>query len=117
MLPIAQGYFECLLETDSQERYENDTSLGIRVLDPAYMNTAAIVSKITYIDGLKGVLRHRGYAIEELAEKSDFLETAYLLVHHLIVSTILKVDLRRAPHEGTRCSFPKGDYVTYIYRR
>jgi citrate synthase len=45
------------------------------------MNTAAIVSKITYIDGLKGVLRHRGYAIEELAEKSDFLETAYLLVH------------------------------------
>lgn len=38
------------------------------------------MSKITYIDGLKGVLRHRGYAIEELAEKSDFLETAYLLV-------------------------------------
>ena len=50
------------------------------MLDPAYMNTAVIVSKITYIDGLKGVLRHRGYAIEELAEKSDFLETAYLLV-------------------------------------
>ena len=44
------------------------------------MNTAAITSKITYIDGLKGVLRHRGYGIEELAEKSDFLETAYLLV-------------------------------------
>jgi len=44
------------------------------------MNTAAITSKITYIDGLKGVLRHRGYAIEDLAEKSDFLETAYLLV-------------------------------------
>ena len=44
------------------------------------MNTAAITSKITYIDGLKGVLRHRGYAIEELAEKSDYLETAYLLV-------------------------------------
>ena len=44
------------------------------------MNTAVITSKITYIDGLKGVLRHRGYAIEELAEKSDFLEAAYLLV-------------------------------------
>jgi citrate synthase len=44
------------------------------------MNTAAITSKITYIDGLKGVLRHRGYAIEELADKSDYLETAYLLV-------------------------------------
>jgi citrate synthase len=63
-----------------QERYENDTPSGIRVLDGSYMNTAAIVSKITYIDGLKGVLRHRGYTIEELAEKSDFLETAYLLV-------------------------------------
>ena len=49
------------------------------------MNTAAITSKITYIDGLKGVLRHRGYAIEELAEKSDYLETAYLLVLSLNV--------------------------------
>jgi citrate synthase len=65
---------------NSQERYENDTPTGLRVLDTAYMNTAAITSKITYIDGLKGVLRHRGYEIEELAEKSDFLETAYLLV-------------------------------------
>jgi citrate synthase len=67
----------------NQERYENDTPSGLRVLDTAYMNTAAIVSKITYIDGLKGVLRHRGYGIEELAEKSDFLETAYLLVSNL----------------------------------
>jgi len=69
-----------------KERYENDTPSGLRVLDPAYMNTAAIVSKITYIDGLKGVLRHRGYTIEELAEKSDFLETAYLLVPSLLAS-------------------------------
>lgn len=66
-----------------QERYENDTPAGLRLLDSAYMNTAAIVSKITYIDGLKGVLRHRGYRIEELAQKSDFLETAYLLVFSL----------------------------------
>jgi citrate synthase len=51
------------------------------------MNTAAITSKITYIDGLKGVLRHRGYGIEELAEKSDFLETAYLLVSPQILQT------------------------------
>jgi len=57
------------------------------VLDAAYMNTAAIVSKITYIDGLKGVLRHRGYAIEELAEKSDYLETAYLLVLQISICT------------------------------
>ena len=69
-----------LQRLNMQERYENDTPTGLRVLDTAYMNTAAIRSKITYIDGLKGVLRHRGYGIEELAEKSDFLETAYLLV-------------------------------------
>ena len=78
---MRKRYSPCRHKIDIQERYENDTPTGLRVLDPAYMNTAAIVSKITYIDGLKGVLRHRGYGIEELAEKSDFLETAYLLVY------------------------------------
>ena len=63
------------------ERYENDTEQGIRVFDPSYMNTAAITSTITYIDGAKGVLQHRGYPIEQLAEKSTFLETAYLIIY------------------------------------
>ena len=45
------------------------------------MNTAAISSKITYIDGDKGFLMHRGYPIEQLAERSNFLETAYLLIY------------------------------------
>src|SRR6266480_2763663 len=48
--------------------------------DPAFMNTAACRSAITYIDGDKGILRYRGYPIEQLAEKSTFLETAYLLL-------------------------------------
>jgi citrate synthase len=65
------------------------------------MNTAAITSKITYIDGLKGVLRHRGYGIEELAEKSDFLETAYLLVAHP-QNQLTCLDLWRTPDERTR---------------
>jgi len=77
---MRRAYFPNYDSSETQERYENDTPSGLRVLDTAYMNTAAITSKITYIDGLKGVLRHRGYAIEDLAEKSDFLETAYLLV-------------------------------------
>ena len=48
--------------------------------DPAFMNTAACRSRITYIDGDKGVLLYRGYPIEQLAEHSDFLETAYLIL-------------------------------------
>ncbi|CAZ82917.1 unnamed protein product [Tuber melanosporum] len=59
----------------------DDTTNGIRVFDPAFLNTAAISSKITFIDGGKGFLMHRGYPIEQLAERSDFLETAYLLIY------------------------------------
>jgi citrate synthase len=51
------------------------------VFDPAFLNTAAISSKITFIDGDKGFLMHRGYPIEQLAQNSDFLETAYLLIY------------------------------------
>ena len=54
---------------------------GMMSYDPAFNNTASCVSKITYIDGDVGILRYRGYPIEELAEKSTYLETAYLLLH------------------------------------
>jgi citrate synthase len=53
---------------------------GMMTYDPAFMNTAACRSRITYIDGDKGVLLYRGYPIEQLAERSDFLETAYLIL-------------------------------------
>ncbi len=49
--------------------------------DPGFTSTASCESKITYIDGEKGILLHRGYPIDELAEKSDFLETCYLLLN------------------------------------
>lgn len=52
---------------------------GLMTYDPSFMNTAACRSAITYIDGDKGILRYRGYPIEQLAEKSTFLEVAYLL--------------------------------------
>ena len=55
--------------------------LGIFTYDPGYGMTAACDSKITYIDGDVGVLLHRGYPIEQLAEKSSFLEVAYLLLN------------------------------------
>lgn len=57
------------------------TGKGLFTYDPGFMATAATESKITYIDGAAGVLLHRGYPIEQLAEKSDYLETCYLLLH------------------------------------
>lgn len=57
------------------------SDLGLRSYDPGYLNTASATSKITFIDGDKGILWYRGYPIEELAEKSTFLEVAYLLIN------------------------------------
>jgi len=53
---------------------------GVITLDPGYKNTGSCESGITFLDGEKGILRYRGYSIEELAEKADFLEVAYLLI-------------------------------------
>jgi citrate synthase len=54
---------------------------GYVTIDPAFMNTASVKSAITFIDGDKGILRYRGIPIEQLAEKSSFVETAYLLIY------------------------------------
>ena len=54
---------------------------GVFTYDPGFVSTASCESKITYIDGGKGILLHRGYPIEELDEHSDFLETSFLLLH------------------------------------
>lgn len=63
------------------EREENETEKGLRVSDRGFLNTAVIRSEITHIDGEAGVLRYRGYPIEQLALKSSHLETAYLLIY------------------------------------
>ncbi|NAS32361.1 citrate synthase [Flavobacteriaceae bacterium R38] len=55
-------------------------STGMITIDPGYKNTGSCESGITFLDGEKGILRYRGYSIEDLAEKADFLETAYLLI-------------------------------------
>ncbi|HVA18528.1 MAG TPA: citrate/2-methylcitrate synthase, partial [Candidatus Dormibacteraeota bacterium] len=59
----------------------NEDDFGMMTYDPAFTNTASCTSYITFIDGDKGILRYRGYPIEELAEKSTYLETAYLILH------------------------------------
>ncbi|ESK94718.1 peroxysomal citrate synthase [Moniliophthora roreri MCA 2997] len=63
------------------EREENETEKGLRVSDKGFLNTAVMRSEITYIDGEAGVLRYRGYPIEQLALHSSHLETAYLLIY------------------------------------
>ena len=56
------------------------TKTNIITIDPGFKNTGACKSAITFLDGEKGILRYRGYSIEELAEKANFLEVAYLLI-------------------------------------
>lgn len=58
-----------------------EQDFGLMAYDPAFVNTASTQSRITFIDGDKGILRYRGYPIDELAEHSSFLEVAYLLIH------------------------------------
>jgi len=55
--------------------------IGMFTYDPGFMSTASCQSKITYIDGEAGILMHRGYTIQDLASKSDYMEVAYLLLH------------------------------------
>src|SRR6476469_1678200 len=57
------------------------TTIGVITLDPGFTNTGSTTSAITYIDGDVGILRYRGYPIEQLAQNSTFLETSYLLIH------------------------------------
>jgi citrate synthase len=57
-----------------------DDDFGMMTYDPGFTNTASCKSNITYIDGEKGILKYRGYPIEQLAEKSNYLETAYLIL-------------------------------------
>jgi citrate synthase len=59
----------------------HDDDFGLLAYDPAFMNTASCRSAVTFLDGERGILEYRGYPIEQLAEKSTYLEVAYLLVH------------------------------------
>jgi citrate synthase len=77
-VPIAEGTIRA---TDLRKIKVSDDDFGLMTYDPAFMNTAACRSAITFIDGDKGILEYRGYPIEQLAEKSSYLEVAYLLLN------------------------------------
>ena len=68
---------------------------GFFTFDPGYTSTGACESKITFIDGDAGILMHRGYSIEELAEKSDFMEVCYLLLFGELPTAEEKVKFER----------------------
>jgi citrate synthase len=72
---------------DLRQIKAGDDDFGLMTYDPAFVNTANCRSAITYIDGDQGVLLYRGYPIEQLAEESDYLETAYLLLHGELPTT------------------------------
>ena len=85
LYPLGKTY-----ELDIKDGAINATDVGkikspagavTRVYDPAYMNTVNCISKISFINGEKGILEYRGYPIEQLAERSSFLETCFLLVN------------------------------------
>ncbi|MBK5258392.1 MAG: citrate synthase [Thermoanaerobaculia bacterium] len=77
-VPINDGTIKAI---DLRKIKVSDDDFGLMTYDPAFLNTAACRSAITFIDGDKGILEYRGYPIEQLAEKSTYIETAYLLLY------------------------------------
>src|SRR5919202_6669722 len=77
-LPVTDGTIRA---SDLRQVKTGPDDFGLMVYSPAFLNTAACRSNITYIDGDAGILQYRGYPIEQLAEQSTFLEVAYLLIH------------------------------------
>ena len=77
-VPIYRGTVRAM---DLRQIKTGPDDFGLMSYDPAFMNTASCQSAITYLDGDAGILRYRGYPIEQLAEKCTFLEVAYLLLN------------------------------------
>ena len=84
-VPITYGTYESdgasIRSADLRQIKVNEGDFGLMGYDPAYLNTASCQSSVTYIDGDEGILRYRGYPIEQLAENSTYLEVAYLLLN------------------------------------
>jgi len=84
-IPILYGTFPkygaAIKGSDLRQIKVSDDDFGLLSYDPAFMNTASTKSKITFIDGEKGILLYRGYPIEQIAEKCSYLEVAYLCIH------------------------------------
>ena len=98
-LPISEGTIRGL---DLRQIKREEEDFGLMTYDPGYANVAACKSAITYLDGDRGILQYRGYPIEQLAERSTFLEVAYLLVHGELPG---RAELEAWSHEVTIHTF------------
>ena len=104
-LPITNGNVRAM---DLRQIKVQADEFGMMSYDPAYMNTACGHSQVTFLDGERGILRYRGYPIEELAEQCTFLEVAYLLIHGELPSEsqlqewTAKINNHRMIHENLK---------------
>ncbi|MBI4420529.1 MAG: citrate (Si)-synthase, partial [Gemmatimonadetes bacterium] len=124
-IAIDQGAIRAL---DLRQIKASPDDFGLITYDPGFTNTAACKSAITYIDGEKGILRYRGYPIEQLAERSTFLETAYLLlrgelptrpqlddwIHHITHHTFIHENIKHLLDGFRYDAHPMGVFVSTL---
>jgi citrate synthase len=124
-IPIEHG---AIRTADLRQIKVSDDDFGLMGYDPAFTNTASCKSRITFIDGDRGILRYRGYPIEELAEHSNYLETAYLIVkgelpdvkrfemwrHNIVVHTFVHENIKMFMDGFRYDSHPMGMLVSTV---
>ena len=124
-VPLREGNIRAMdlrqIKTDPEE-------FGTMTYDPAFTNTASCRSAVTFIDGAKGILRYRGYPIEQLAEKCSFLEVAYLIikgelptkpaldewVNEITIHTMINENVRRLMEGFRHDAHPMGMFVSSV---
>src|SRR6476619_6936905 len=113
---------------DLRQIKTSDDDFGLMTYDPAFMNTASCKSRITFIDGDKGILEYRGYPIEQLAEHSTFLETAYLILfgelptapaldawnHEITLHTMLHENIKKLMEGFQYDAHPMGIFLSTV---
>ena len=124
-VPITHDTIKAL---DLRKIKVNDDDFGMMTYDPGFMNTASTRSTITFIDGDKGILEYRGYPIADLAEKSNFLEVAYLVmfgelptkeqydewVHEITHHTFVHENIRQLMHAFRYDAHPMGMFISTV---
>ncbi len=124
-LPIA---YDTIKAMDLRQIKVNEDDFGMMAYDPAFMNTASCKSRITFIDGDKGILRYRGYPIEQLAETCTYLEVAYLVLYgemptksqldewteHIRLHTFLHENVKRLMEGFRYDAHPMGIFVSTL---
>ena len=119
---------ETIRAMDLRQIKVNEDDFGMMSYDPAFKNTANTESTITLVDGEKGILRYRGYPIEQLAEKSNFLEVAYLILNgelpdkdqfaswsdELMHHTIIHENIRQLMHNFRHNAHPMGMLISTV---